>query len=69
MGAAGLVVGLGVGWVLTRSAAAYIQGLQLPGALPLVGATLLLLMATVVAAFIPAARAAGIDPVVALRSN
>jgi ABC-type antimicrobial peptide transport system permease subunit len=69
MAAAGLVVGLGVGWVLTISAASYIQGLQLPGALPLVGAALLLFIAALVAAFIPAARAARIDPVVALRSN
>ena len=69
MAAVGLVAGLGVGWVLTKSAAPYIQGLQLPGVLPLVGATLLLFIATLVAAFIPAARAASIDPVVALRSN
>jgi ABC-type antimicrobial peptide transport system permease subunit len=69
MAAVGLVAGLGVGWILTKSAASYIQGLQLPGVLPLVGATLLLFIATLVAAFIPAARAASIDPVVALRSN
>jgi len=69
MAAAGLAAGLFAGWALNRSAAAYIPGLQLPGALPLAGATALLFMATIVAALIPAARAARIDPIVALRSE
>jgi ABC-type antimicrobial peptide transport system permease subunit len=66
---AGVVAGLLAGWAMTRGAAVYIAGLQLPGALPLVGAIVLLFIATIVAALLPAARAASIDPVVALRSQ
>ena len=63
----GIAAGLGIGWAAARAAGAYVPGLQLPGALPLTGAILVLFIATVLAALIPAARAARVDPVVALR--
>ena len=64
-----VTAGLAVGWVLTRGIAAYTPGLQLPGILPLAAAIVLLFMATIAAALIPAARAASIDPIVALRAE
>jgi hypothetical protein len=69
MAIGGIVAGLGIGWAATRGAAAYVPALQLPGVLPLAGATALLFIATVAAALIPAARAARVDPVVALRCD
>lgn len=69
MATAGVVAGLAVGWVLARGIAAYTPGLQLPGMLPLAGAIALLFVATIAAALIPAARAASIDPIVALRAE
>jgi putative ABC transport system permease protein len=67
MAAFGIAAGLAVGGAVTRVASAYIPGLQLPGALPLAGAIVLLFVATAIAALIPAARAARVDPVIALR--
>jgi ABC-type antimicrobial peptide transport system permease subunit len=69
MAAAGVVAGLTIGWAVARLAAAYLPALQLPGALPLAGASALLFVATIVAALIPAIRAATIDPIVALRCD
>jgi ABC-type antimicrobial peptide transport system permease subunit len=69
MAVVGVVAGLGVGWALTRAIAVYAPGLQLPGVLPLAGAIALLVVATIAAALVPAARAASIDPIVALRSE
>ena len=62
MAVIGIVVGAAVGWVVTKTAAAYIPSLQVPGPLPLAGAMLVLVMATVVAALIPAVRAARTSP-------
>jgi predicted permease len=69
MAAAGVAGGLVAGWAMTAVVGAYIPGLQLPGVLPLAGAIVLLVVASVVAAVIPAARAARIDPIVALRCD
>ena len=69
MAAAGVAAGLVLGWVVTTAISAYTPGLQLPGILPLAGAIALLFVATIAAALIPAARAASIDPIVALRAE
>lgn len=69
MAAAGVAAGLVLGWVVTTAISAYTPGLQLPGILPLAGAIVLLFVATIAAALIPAARAASIDPIVALRAE
>ena len=70
MAVVGVVAGLLFGWALTQGIAAYTPGgLTLPGVLPLAGAIALLFVATIAAALIPAARAASIDPIVALRAE
>lgn len=67
MAAVGVGVGLGLGWMLSVTIGTYIPGLQLPGAAALASATLLLIGATIVAALVPAVRAARTNPVQALR--
>jgi predicted permease len=70
-GAIVVAVGLGVGlagvFVLARVAASYIYGVAPTDYLTLGGAVLLLGLASTVACFLPARRAAKIDPMVALR--
>ena len=51
----------------TRSAC--VQDVQLPGALPLVGSAAVILAAAIVASVLPAARAARVDVMQALRSE
>jgi predicted permease len=65
--AAGIVAGAAGGFLLTRVAARYIQNVQVPGALPIVVAAGLLVIAAIVASLMPAARAARVDVLQALR--
>jgi ABC-type antimicrobial peptide transport system permease subunit len=65
----GLVVGLAIGFGLTELAGTLLGGLKAPGALPAVGSALVLLLAAVTASVIPAARAARVDVMQALRSE
>jgi putative ABC transport system permease protein len=69
MAAAGVVAGAIFGLVLTRLAGAYFADLQMPGVLPVVISAVLLLAAAVVASMLPAARAARVDVIQALRSE
>jgi predicted permease len=69
MAAAGLALGFGCGYWLAQLAGSLIGGLQMPGVLPVAGAALVLLLAAVTAAAIPAARAARIDVIQALRTE
>ncbi len=69
MAALGVVVGVGVGWAGARIVTSMLQQTQLPGVVPIVGAALVLLAAAVVASFLPAARAARVDVMQALRSE
>ncbi len=69
MGAAGIAAGAVAGVALARVLAAYIQGVQLPGAVPVVASAVVLLAAAVVASVVPAARAAGVDVMKALRAE
>jgi ABC-type antimicrobial peptide transport system permease subunit len=69
MAGVGLLVGAGGGWVLARLAAGYFPGMQMPGVLPVVGAAVILMAAAVIASVMPAARAARVDVMQALRSN
>jgi len=55
--------------VLARLAASYVTGVQLPGWLPLAGASLVLVSAAILASLMPAARASRVDVVQALRSE
>ena len=62
MGAAG-------GFALALLAGRFIPSVQLPGLLPLIAATAVLIGAGVVASLVPAARAARIDVLQALRAE
>jgi predicted permease len=69
MAAAGIVTGALVGFLLIRTAGSYFSDLRLPDAEPVIGAVLLLIAASVVASAWPAARAARVDVMQALRSE
>jgi ABC-type antimicrobial peptide transport system permease subunit len=63
----GIVAGVAGGLALTRAASSYIDGVELPGALPIAGAALVLVSAAVLASLVPAARASRVDVIDALR--
>jgi putative ABC transport system permease protein len=69
MAALGIVAGVAGGYALAKIIASYVQDVQLPSALPLIGSAVLLLGAAVVASVLPAARAARVDVMQALRSE
>ncbi|PYT24494.1 MAG: multidrug ABC transporter substrate-binding protein [Acidobacteria bacterium] len=69
MAATGVVAGAACGFTLARLAGSYFQEVQMPGALPVVGSAVVLLTAAVVASVLPAARAARVDVMQALRSD
>jgi ABC-type lipoprotein release transport system permease subunit len=57
------------GFALARVAGSYIPDVRLPGALPSVGAGLVLVAAALVASLMPAARASRVDVIQALRAE
>ncbi len=69
MAAIGIGAGVAGGFALARLVASSVQEVQLPGALPLIGAAAVLLLAALVASVLPAARAARVDVIQALRSE
>jgi len=69
MAAIGIIAGAAGGYVLARVAGNYLEQTQIPGALPIVGAAGLLLLAASVASLLPAARAARVDVMRALRNE
>ena len=69
MAGAGVLAGAAFGFVVARVAGSYFGDLKMPGALPVVVSALVLLGAAVVASMLPAARAARIDVIQALRSE
>jgi putative ABC transport system permease protein len=69
MAAAGVIAGALFGYVVARLAGSYFPEVKMPGALPIVLSVSLLLMAAVVASMLPAARAARVDVIQALRSE
>src|SRR5580658_6981409 len=69
IGVGGLVLGLACGFGLAQLAGTFLGDLKLPGVLPVAGSALVLLIAAVTASVIPAARAARVDVVQALRSE
>jgi ABC-type antimicrobial peptide transport system permease subunit len=68
---AGIGVGAGVvvGFALARLIAKYVTDIHQPGPLAFVGSALVILSAAVIASAVPAARAARVDAVEALRSE
>ncbi len=69
MAAVGVLAGAAFGLVVARVAGSYFGDLKMPGALPVIVSALVLLGAAVVASMLPAARAARIDVIQALRSE
>ena len=69
MVAIGISVGVVGGFVLARIAGGYFGTTQLPGLVPIAGATLVLAGAAIIAALMPAARASRVDVLNALRSE
>jgi putative ABC transport system permease protein len=69
IGVGGLVLGLACGFGLAQLAGTFLGDLKPPGVLPVAGSALVLLIAAVTASVIPAARAARVDVVQALRSE
>ena len=67
--AAGVVTGVIGGFALLRFAGGFLGNIEVPGALPLAGAALVLIVAAVVASLMPAARASRVDVMQALRSE
>ena len=65
----GIVAGVLGGLLLVEVVGAVIQEVHIPGALPIVGAAILLAAAAVLASVVPAARAARVDVMEALRSE
>jgi putative ABC transport system permease protein len=65
----GVAAGFVVGFALERTIGKYIAELQSPGMLPLIASAAVILAAAVIASALPAARAARVDPAVALRSE
>ena len=65
----GIACGLAGGFILSRVAGAFIQDIKVPGALPLGAAAVLLVAAAVIASLMPAARAARVDVIRALRAD
>ncbi len=69
MAIGGLAVGLASGYGLAQLAGSLLGDLKTPSMLPVAGAALVLLLAAVIASAIPAARAARVDVLDALRSE
>jgi putative ABC transport system permease protein len=69
MAGAGIIAGTVSGFALAKLAGSYFQDVKMPGAWPVVLSALVLLVAAVLASWLPAARAARIDVTQALRSD
>jgi ABC-type antimicrobial peptide transport system permease subunit len=69
MAMVGLAFGLACGIGMAQLAGNFLGGLKMPGVLPVAGSALVLLLAAVIASLIPAARAARIDVLQALRTE
>jgi putative ABC transport system permease protein len=67
MSGLGVVAGAVGGFVLARVVGSYIQDVQLPGVMPVAAAAAVLMAAAIAGSFLPAARAARVDVVQALR--
>jgi predicted permease len=63
----GIVAGAVGGYALTRLVGAYIDEVRIPGAVPIVAAAMILVVAAVLASLVPAARASRVDVIDALR--
>jgi putative ABC transport system permease protein len=69
MAAEGVLAGAALGWMLTRLAGRYFPDVKMPGALPVFVSAFLLMAVAIIASVLPAARAARVDVMEALRSE
>jgi putative ABC transport system permease protein len=69
MAIGGLAVGLACGYGLAQLAGTFLGDLKMPDVLPVAGSALVLLLSAVIASVIPAARAARVDVIQALRTE
>jgi ABC-type antimicrobial peptide transport system permease subunit len=67
--AIGIAAGAAGGYVLARVAEGFFETVQLPGALPMIAAAVLLIGAAIGASLLPARRASRVDALQALRSE
>ena len=65
----GVVAGMVFGYLLARTAASYFPEMRLPGVTPIAASAVVLLTAALVASALPAARAARVDVMQALRAD
>ncbi len=69
MAIVGVLAGAAFGFVVARLAGSYFFEVKMPGPLPVVLSAFVLLTAAVVASWLPAARAARVDVIQALRAE
>jgi putative ABC transport system permease protein len=69
MAGAGIAAGAAGGYALANLASSYIHGMKMPGAVPVAVSAAVLLTAALLASLVPAARAARVDVIQALRSD
>jgi ABC-type antimicrobial peptide transport system permease subunit len=69
LAAIGILAGAAGGFALASLAARFVANVELPGALPVVGAAVVLIGAAIVASLMPAARASRVDVLQALRAE
>ncbi len=69
MAAAGVLAGAAFGFVLARLAGRYFLDVKMPGVLPVAASAFVLMTVAVIASSLPAARAARVDVMQALRSE
>jgi putative ABC transport system permease protein len=69
MAAMGVAAGAVLGFALTRLLGGYIQDVRLPGLMPLAASIVVIIVSTIIASVLPAARAARVDVMQALRSD
>jgi putative ABC transport system permease protein len=67
--AIGIVAGVVGGYAFAGVAATYLEDMQMPGVLPILGAAAVLGAAALIASLMPAARASRVDALQALRSE
>ena len=65
----GVIAGAAGGFALARIVGSYLQNVQLPGVLPVIVSAAVLLVAAIIGSLLPAARAARVDVVQALRAE
>ena len=69
MAGGGVIAGAAVGFMLARLAGRFFLEVKMPGLLPVAIAAFVLMVVAVVASVLPAARAARVDVMQALRSE